>query len=160
MPFDTKSRLSDVLARLNKATSNLNQRKTTAPQRPPARISAPTPSPNPADLTNPVPPTPAPPTPLAPQTVEPTARKRIIPPRFMRLEPLRPISAINDDPLFDTHDAAKILGVSDDLLKKWRQRNRGPHYVQYGQSGPVRYLLSDLKAYIAAHEVRPGNEQQ
>jgi hypothetical protein len=40
------------------------------------------------------------------------------------------------------------------LLKKWRQRNQGPDYVQYGPDGPVRYELDALMAFRARHRVR------
>jgi hypothetical protein len=98
---------------------------------------------------------PAQPIPPNSQKIDPPPRKRIIPAHFMRLEPRGPLSAINDDPLFDSEDAAKILRISEDLLKKWRQRKQGPDYIQYGQDGPVRYLLSDLKEYIVAHKICP-----
>lgn len=88
------------------------------------------------------------------------ARRFIVPAFYTQLEPRRPLSAYNDDPLFDTADAAKLLGISEELLKKWRMRRQGPDYVQYGKSGPVRYFLSDLKAYRVAHKVRLGNGQQ
>jgi len=57
----------------------------------------------------------------------------------MELEPPRPLSAINDDPVFNTRAAATIIGVSYEQMKKWRQRGQGPRYYQYGEDGPVRY---------------------
>jgi hypothetical protein len=69
---------------------------------------------------------------------------------------MEPLSVINDDPVFDARDAAVILGVSQDLLEKWRQRRHGPTYFQYeGPGGPVRYQLSDLQAYKAVYRVVP-----
>jgi hypothetical protein len=68
-----------------------------------------------------------------------------------QLEPRTPVSSINDDPVFDEHDAAEILGVKPDILKKWRHRNEGPSYIQNGASGPVRYVLSVLKQLRTEH---------
>jgi hypothetical protein len=90
--------------------------------------------------------------PVQPRTVlspAPTASpKRVqLPKRLMILEPSRPLSAINDDPVFETLYAAKILAVSPELMKKWRQRNQGPDFIQYESNGPVRYALSALRDY-------------
>jgi len=77
-----------------------------------------------------------------------------IPERFMRLEPRQPTVVIDDDPVFDGRSAGVILGVSEELLKKWRQRGQGPDYIQYGKDGCVRYELTALMAYRAAHTIR------
>jgi len=79
-----------------------------------------------------------------------------IPERFMRLEPRQPLVVINDDPVFGASDAGRVLGVSAELLKKWRQRGLGPDYIQYGKNGDVRYELSALMAYRAALTVKVG----
>lgn len=88
---------------------------------------------------------------LAPQRTQ-------VPFRLMELEPRLPFAAVNDNPLFDVVYAARILGISQDLLEKWRQRNQGPDYIQYGTNGPVRYELSALEAYKAAHRVYPSRQ--
>ena len=69
-----------------------------------------------------------------------------IPATLLDLEP-QPLSANDDDPVFNERSAAFFLGVSPDCLKKWRQRKPGPDYLQYGANGPVRYLLSDLQSF-------------
>lgn len=74
----------------------------------------------------------------------------------MRLEPAQPLIAINDNPVFDANAAAAILGLSAEQLKKWRQRNQGPDYIQYVPKGEVRYELSALMAYRVAHRVKVG----
>lgn len=74
---------------------------------------------------------------------------REIPSRFRALEPPRPLSLINDDPVFDDYDAAELLGVTRGQMKKWRQRDRGPAYFQYEAGGPVRYPLSALRKFQA-----------
>jgi hypothetical protein len=66
----------------------------------------------------------------------------------------RALSSFDDNPLFGTCGAAEILAVTVELLKKWRQRNQGPDYVQYGKGGPVRYELDALMTFRARHRVR------
>ncbi len=63
-------------------------------------------------------------------------------------------STSDDNPLFGTCEAAVILGITAELLKKWRQRDQGPDYVQNGPGGPVRYELDALMAFRARHRVR------
>jgi hypothetical protein len=76
---------------------------------------------------------------------------RLVLPRVLYVEPADLEKYVNDDPLFGTRGAAIILGVSVDLIKKWRERGQGPDYYQFEQSGPVRYSLKALNAYKAAH---------
>jgi hypothetical protein len=73
----------------------------------------------------------------------------------LRLEP-RPLSAFDDNPIFNENSAARFLGISAECLKKWRQRNQGPDYIQYGRGGPVRYELNALMAFRAANRVIVG----
>jgi hypothetical protein len=73
------------------------------------------------------------------------------------LEPPKPLIAIDDNPVFDVVAAGRILGVTPDWLKKWRPRNQGPDYLQYGKNGPVRYELSALMAFRATHRVEVGS---
>jgi hypothetical protein len=77
------------------------------------------------------------------------------PKRLVRLEPQQPLTVIDSNPVFGTEDAARILGASEDRLKKWRQRDQGPDYIQYETGGAVRYELSALMAFRAAHRVKP-----
>ena len=78
-----------------------------------------------------------------------------IPGVYLRLEP-RPLSAFDDNPIFNENSAARFLGISAECLKKWRQRNQGPDYIQYGRGGPVRYELNALMAFRAANRVIVG----
>jgi hypothetical protein len=59
------------------------------------------------------------------------AQRLVIPTMFMRLEPAVPLSAINDDPLFAVHSAARIVGLGHESLEKRRQRGQPPDYIQY-----------------------------
>jgi hypothetical protein len=85
-----------------------------------------------------------------------TPKRTEIPERYMWLEPPRPLIVIDDVPVFDVFAAARILGITAECLKKWRQRNQGPDYIQYGKDGAVRYELTALMAYRAAHRVQIG----
>jgi len=84
-------------------------------------------------------------------------RRTEIPASYMDLEARKPLIVIDDNPVFDVNAAGRILGVTSECLKKWRQRNRGPDYLQYGKNGPVRYELSALMAFRAAHRVTMGS---
>jgi hypothetical protein len=87
---------------------------------------------------------------------DPTAPKVTeIPERYMRLEPKDPLIVIDDNPVFDAYAAGRILGRTDECLKKWRQRVQGPDYIQYERNGVVRYELSALMAFRAEHRVKP-----
>jgi hypothetical protein len=70
----------------------------------------------------------------------------------------RALSTFDDNPLFGTCEAAQILAVGVDLLKKWRRRDQGPDYVQYGPGGPVRYELEALMAFRVRHRVRVSSK--
>jgi hypothetical protein len=84
--------------------------------------------------------------------VLPDGRRLQIPMAYLDIEP-KPVWACNDNPVFNQHGAAKLVGVSSECLKKWRQRNQGPDYIQYGPNGPIRYELSALTAFRAANTV-------
>ena len=92
----------------------------------------------------------------APSAIEGMARRVVLPARYMRLEPPIPLSAVNDDPVFDDRSASTILGVTVAAMKKWRQRHQGPDYYQYGDNGPVRYALSTLQAFKEDHLIIVG----
>ena len=66
----------------------------------------------------------------------------------------QPLSAFDDNPVLDSQGAAFVLGVSVDLLKKWRQRRQGPDYIQYGASGAVRYEVKALLEFRDSYRVR------
>ena len=52
-------------------------------------------------------------------------------------------------------EAAKLLGLKPITLATWRMRKSGPPYVRVGRRA-VRYLESDLLAFIATNKVMPG----
>jgi hypothetical protein len=79
--------------------------------------------------------------------------------RLRCLEPTDPVKVANVDPVFDSIDAATILGVKLERLVKWRQRDKGPDYLRYDQYGPVRYELSALNAFKSSNRIRPSRQR-
>lgn len=80
---------------------------------------------------------------------------RIVLPRHLHVEPSNLEKFLADDPTVGTRGAAIILGISPDLVKKWRQRGQGPDYYQFEEGGPIVYSVNALTAYKAAHLVSP-----
>lgn len=80
---------------------------------------------------------------------------RTLLPRHLYVQPADREKYLADDPLVGTRGAAIILGVSIDLMKKWRQRRQGPEYYQFEEGGPILYSVNALKAYMSAHLVIP-----
>ena len=66
----------------------------------------------------------------------------------------RPQSALNDIPVANPRAASLILGISVELPKKWRQRRKGPDYIQYGPGGPVRYEVRALLEFRELYKVQ------
>lgn len=56
------------------------------------------------------------------------------------------------DRLLSERQAAVILGVSYETLKKWRHRKRSPRFVRF-PDGTIRYRLSTLLKFIDDHTV-------
>jgi hypothetical protein len=81
-----------------------------------------------------------------------------LPGRYLTLEQ-PPLSAFDDNPVFDESCAARFLGLSTETLKKWRQRNFGPDYIQYGPAGPVRYTFNALMDFRDTHTVKPARKK-
>jgi hypothetical protein len=81
--------------------------------------------------------------------------RRELPESQVNLLP-KPLSAFDDNPVLDEIGAARFVGVSTGLLKKWRQRNQGPDYIQYGTNGVVRYELKTLMQFREIHRRRGG----
>jgi hypothetical protein len=77
---------------------------------------------------------------------------RELPATLLKLEP-KPLSAYDDNPVLDPVSAACFVGVTEDTLKKWRYRQQGPDYIQYGPNGAVRYELKDLMAFRDRYKV-------
>jgi hypothetical protein len=100
---------------------------------------------------------PAVPTPVQPDQAN-APQRSVLPGTYLTLEQ-PPIPAFDDNPVFNEFGAAKIVGVSAEVLKKWRQRNMGPDYIQYGAAGPVRYERNALMEFRAAHKVKPGRKR-
>lgn len=54
-----------------------------------------------------------------------------------------------------TLEAAHYLSLAQGTLAVWRLQGKGPPYVKFRSR--VRYLLSDLDAWLDAQTVRPGD---
>ena len=80
------------------------------------------------------------------------AQRREIPEIYLTIEP-KPISAYDNNPVFDERNAARLIGVTAHCLKKWRQRKQGPDYIQYGHNGPIRYELNTLMDFREKYRV-------
>jgi hypothetical protein len=85
----------------------------------------------------------------------PSSPRRLVPAIYLEVE-RPPVSTYDDNPIFNERGAGTYLGLSCEKLKKWRQRDQGPDYIQFGKAGPVRYELNALVAFRAAHRVKVG----
>ena len=79
-------------------------------------------------------------------------RKQI--PKFLLEYESIPEEVLDENPLLNERSAAVLLGVSPELLKKLRQRNWGPKYIQYGENGPVRYEFATLMEFRTRHRIQ------
>ncbi len=64
---------------------------------------------------------------------------------------------LESDSLIDTRSAAQLLAMSEDTLKAWRTRKVGPPYRKI--NGAVRYVRSELEAYLEEVRVNPSNKE-
>lgn len=55
-------------------------------------------------------------------------------------------------------DAAPYLGLSRAWLRVARREGRGPAYLRIGRA--IRYRVSDLDAYLAAHRIEPRSDRE
>jgi len=58
------------------------------------------------------------------------------------------------DRLLSTSEAARYLGVREQLLVTWRYENRGPAFHRLGRL--VRYSTDELAAWVEEQRVAPG----
>lgn len=54
-------------------------------------------------------------------------------------------------PALAEREAAQYIGYRPSALRAWRILGRGPAYIRAGRS--IRYLTSDLDAWMDAHRV-------
>ena len=64
----------------------------------------------------------------------------------------------DDDKLYLAGDPALLVLGRPSTLAHWRSEGRGPAYLKLGSR--VGYRGSDLNAWLAAHTVRPTDDQQ
>ncbi|MHB1325672.1 MAG: helix-turn-helix transcriptional regulator [Thermoleophilia bacterium] len=53
---------------------------------------------------------------------------------------------------------AVMCSIKLSTLRNWRVVGRGPTFVKLPNSTLVRYRLSDVREFMEAREVRPGDE--
>lgn len=57
-----------------------------------------------------------------------------------------------DDQCLRSAGAARFIGCSDALMRKWRAARMGPPFIRVGKR-LVLYQKSDLKKFLEAHRV-------
>jgi predicted DNA-binding transcriptional regulator AlpA len=62
-----------------------------------------------------------------------------------------------NDPILNTREAARYLGLGKSTLDRFRVTGDGPIYLKLG--GAVRYRLSDLKAWLDSRVTRSTSER-
>lgn len=83
------------------------------------------------------------------QTTAPSGPRKPVPPSQTIVAATPPI-----DPMLTTYQAAELLRVSPETMKKWRQRHKGPVFVRF-DGGVVRYPLSSILHYLKEHTIQP-----
>ncbi len=55
--------------------------------------------------------------------------------------------------LVTSKEAAKMLGIKAQTLRRWRYKGKGPRYIRLGENSscPAGYRLSDLEHWIEEH---------
>lgn len=76
------------------------------------------------------------------------AVKAELAPIIGRLEQADAAPATSPDDLLTTAQVAKLTGIAENTLRRWRSDNddRGPEYVRMGRA--VRYRRRDIEAWI------------
>jgi hypothetical protein len=64
------------------------------------------------------------------------------------------LAEIPTDRMLTTKQAATILGMAAETLKKWRQRGTGPKYLRF-PDGTIRYRLSVIMKFLEECIVEP-----
>jgi hypothetical protein len=53
--------------------------------------------------------------------------------------------------VYNTKQAARLLGISTSALNSWRRFGRGPDFIKFGVL--VRYSLADIERWLASNRV-------
>jgi predicted site-specific integrase-resolvase len=61
-------------------------------------------------------------------------------------------------PLLNQAEAAQLLGLSPNTLRRWRHEGRGPTWVRL--EGAVRYAPEALDEFVAAGRRRSTSDQR
>ena len=65
------------------------------------------------------------------------------------------MTTTQDKQLVTETETARILGVSIGGLRKWRHEGTGPKFIKLGRL--VRYSVTDLETWLAAHRQDPAD---
>lgn len=65
---------------------------------------------------------------------------------------MRDVYSLKGNPLLSTAEAAELVGVKPQTLRKWRWKGGGPRYVRQGTGLHARagYRLADVEAWLDA----------
>lgn len=56
------------------------------------------------------------------------------------------------DKLIKSSEAAELLGLHEQSIRRWRMEGKGPGFIKL-DSGGVRYRLRDVLDYLEKHQV-------
>lgn len=65
-------------------------------------------------------------------------------------------TSIAVEALLDEKDAARLLGCSTALMRRWRQQGAGPPYLKISRL--VRYDRQDLSAFLNRQRIKTAGE--
>lgn len=62
--------------------------------------------------------------------------------------------------MITTEEAAKRLAVSVATLNRWRRTGQGPTFFRYPPGGTIRYLVTEVDAFIRESAVTAAPKQE
>jgi len=70
-------------------------------------------------------------------------------------ETIQPNAMPPASPLVNDREAAAILNMAVDTVRKWRVEGRGPKFYRFGRA--IRYAVADLDDFRDRHLVTPSS---
>ena len=67
----------------------------------------------------------------------------------------RTILDVGEPLAVDPREAGRMIGLKPKTLERRRERGLGPPFVRL-ESGRIRYMVADLKAFLRERRVVPG----
>lgn len=59
------------------------------------------------------------------------------------------------NPLLTPNEVARLTGLSEQTLRNWRWKKRGPAFCKIGRGGRCRYRREDVEAWLASYRSNP-----